>query len=90
MCVDFGAGGARHVGDQVGEVGGRLEFDFAVRGGGGAGSGKGVGFVDCGSCHIGWLSEVVWCGAFVDGDSRCLQARVNRPAWGSGMKTALI
>lgn len=36
VSVDFGAGGARHVRYQVGQVGGRLQFDFAVGGGGGA------------------------------------------------------
>jgi hypothetical protein len=52
MRVDFGAGGARHVGDQVGEVGGGLELDFAVGGGGGAGAGEGVGFEDCWGGHL--------------------------------------
>jgi hypothetical protein len=40
------AGGARDVGDEVGEVGGGLEFDFAVRGGGGARAFD-VAFEDC-------------------------------------------
>lgn len=57
MCVYFGASGARHVRDQVLEVGGRLEFDFAVRGSGGTDAFD-VAFVYCGSGHD-WVEGLV-------------------------------
>ena len=58
MGVYFRAGGARDVGDEVGEVGGGLELDFAVRGGGGTRAFEGVAFVDGGHVEdLMWLRK---------------------------------
>lgn len=47
MLIEFLARGARQVRDEEGQVGGGLEFDFAVGGFGRAGTGLGeVGFED--------------------------------------------
>lgn len=80
MRVDFGAGGARHVGDQVGEVGGGLELDFAVGGGSGAGPGEGICFEDRGGCHF----LCVWVGVSFTLIVACKQESKQRREIGVG------
>jgi hypothetical protein len=95
MRVDFGAGGARHVGDEVGEVGGGLQLDFAVSGGGGAGAGEGVCFEDCwgGHCCGGLvvvLEGLLHVHVVLAGCVSWALKRVNRggrSAWGSACRS---